>query len=39
MGLHNRKAVKVVGEVILDGEELVGASDNEIRAVRGRRWP
>ena len=28
MGLHNRKAVKVVGEVRLDGQELVHASDN-----------
>ena len=37
MGLHNRKAVKVVGEVRLDGQELVHASDSELRAVRGKK--
>ena len=37
MGLHNRKAVKVVGEVILDGQELVNSSDQELRAVRGKK--
>ncbi len=37
MGLHNRKAVKMVGEVTLDGQELVNASDQELRAVRGKK--
>jgi peptide/nickel transport system ATP-binding protein len=37
MGLHNRKAVKIVGEVYLDGKELITASDKELRAVRGTK--
>ncbi len=37
MGLHNRKTVDVVGEVVLDGEELVNASDDDLRAVRGQK--
>jgi peptide/nickel transport system ATP-binding protein len=37
MGLLNRKAVKVEGEVYLDGVELITASDKDIRAVRGKK--
>jgi peptide/nickel transport system ATP-binding protein len=37
MGLHNRKAVKIGGEIILDGQELVTASDDVLRHVRGTK--
>ncbi len=37
MGLHNRKAVKISGEVYLEGKELITASDKDIRAVRGQK--
>jgi peptide/nickel transport system ATP-binding protein len=37
MGLINRKAAQIVGEVYLDGKELVTASDKEIREVRGKK--
>ncbi len=37
MGLHNRKAVKVVGEVYLDGQELITSTDKDLRAVRGQK--
>ena len=35
MGLVNRKSATVTGEVWLDGEELVGMSDNGVRKLRG----
>ena len=37
MGLLNRKSAKVTGEVWLDGEELLGMSDNGVRKLRGRK--
>ncbi len=37
MGLHNRKAVKISGEVSLDGQDLITASDPEVRDVRGKK--
>ena len=37
MGLINRKSAKVSGEVWLDGEELIGMSDNGVRKLRGNK--
>ena len=37
MGLLNRKSAKVSGEVWLDGDELLGMSDNGVRKLRGRK--
>jgi peptide/nickel transport system ATP-binding protein len=37
LGLHRRGSAKVTGEVWLDGEELIGASPETVRALRGRR--
>ena len=37
MGLLNRKSAKVSGEIWLDGEELLGMSDNGVRKLRGRK--
>ncbi|SEG66556.1 peptide/nickel transport system ATP-binding protein [Thermomonospora echinospora] len=37
LGLHNRRNAKVSGEIWLDGQELVGASPEEVRRLRGRR--
>jgi peptide/nickel transport system ATP-binding protein len=37
MGLLNRKSAKVTGEVWLDGEEMVGMSDNGVRKLRGSK--
>jgi peptide/nickel transport system ATP-binding protein len=37
MGLINRKSAKVTGEIWLDGEELLGMSDNGVRKLRGRK--
>jgi peptide/nickel transport system ATP-binding protein len=37
MGLIDRKSAKVTGEVWLDGEELLGMSDNGVRKLRGRK--
>jgi len=37
MGLLNRKSAKVSGEVWLDGEDLLGMSDNGVRKLRGRK--
>ncbi|MBI1376735.1 MAG: ATP-binding cassette domain-containing protein [Frankiales bacterium] len=37
MGLHNRKTAKVTGQVLLDGQDLVAATDEEVRALRGQK--
>ena len=37
MGLINRKSASVSGEVRLDGEELVGATSEQVRSLRGKR--
>jgi peptide/nickel transport system ATP-binding protein len=37
MGLVNRKAATVTGEAYFDGLDLVSATDDEIRALRGQR--
>ncbi|MDX6429516.1 MAG: peptide/nickel transport system ATP-binding protein [Streptosporangiaceae bacterium] len=36
LGLHNRKNANVSGEIWLDGQELVGASEHQVRRLRGR---
>ena len=35
MGLHDRKHTRITGSILLDGKELVGASESEMRRVRG----
>src|SRR6476646_912731 len=35
MGLINRKAAKVTGEIWLDGQELVAMPDEDVQALRG----
>src|SRR3954453_12417374 len=37
LGLHRRGSARVSGEVWLDGEELVGASPERVRELRGQR--
>jgi peptide/nickel transport system ATP-binding protein len=37
LGLHNRKNAKVSGEIWLDGQELVGASPDQVRRARGKK--
>jgi peptide/nickel transport system ATP-binding protein len=37
MGLHNRRKVKLSGEIWLDGEELVTASPEQVRLLRGQK--
>jgi peptide/nickel transport system ATP-binding protein len=37
MGLHNRKTAMVSGQVRLDGQELISAPSEEVRALRGKR--
>jgi peptide/nickel transport system ATP-binding protein len=37
MGLHNRKTAKISGEVRLDGEELIAATPEQVRSLRGKR--
>ncbi|TYK45285.1 ABC transporter ATP-binding protein [Actinomadura decatromicini] len=36
LGLHNKRNADVSGEIWLNGKELVGASQNEVRRLRGR---
>jgi peptide/nickel transport system ATP-binding protein len=36
MGLHKRGAAKISGEVLLDGDDLVGASPEDVRKLRGK---
>jgi peptide/nickel transport system ATP-binding protein len=37
MGLYNRKNSKISGEIWLDGQEIVGASAEQVRRMRGRK--
>jgi peptide/nickel transport system ATP-binding protein len=37
LGLHNPKSSTVEGEIILDGQELVGASEKEMEKLRGNK--
>ncbi|GGK43817.1 dipeptide/oligopeptide/nickel ABC transporter ATP-binding protein [Pilimelia terevasa] len=37
LGLHNRRNARVSGEIWLDGKELVSASADEVRALRGQK--
>jgi peptide/nickel transport system ATP-binding protein len=37
MGLHNRAAAKISGEIWLDDQELVGAEPDAVRRLRGKR--
>jgi peptide/nickel transport system ATP-binding protein len=37
MGLHNRKAAEISGEIWLDGQELVGAKPEDVRQLRGEK--
>jgi peptide/nickel transport system ATP-binding protein len=37
LGLHNRRNAQVSGEIWLDGEEIVGADPDEVRAMRGKK--
>jgi len=37
MGLHNRKAADVSGQVWVGDTEVVGSTDDEVRALRGKR--
>ncbi len=37
MGLHKNTRAKITGEIWLDGEELVKASDERVRALRGKK--
>jgi peptide/nickel transport system ATP-binding protein len=36
LGLHNRQNAQVSGEIWLNGQELVGASQDKVRRLRGR---
>jgi peptide/nickel transport system ATP-binding protein len=36
LGLHNRRNAKVSGEIWLDGQELIGASPEKVRRLRGQ---
>jgi peptide/nickel transport system ATP-binding protein len=37
LGLHNRQNAQVSGEIWLDGQELVGASPEAVRRLRGKK--
>ncbi|WP_436499964.1 ABC transporter ATP-binding protein [Actinokineospora sp. HUAS TT18] len=37
MGLHKKGTARITGEVLLDGEDLVGASEERVRSLRGKR--
>ena len=37
MGLLNRKSAKVTGEVWIDGQEMIGLSDRDVRKLRGSK--
>jgi peptide/nickel transport system ATP-binding protein len=37
LGLHNKRNASVSGEIWLDGEELVGASPDAVRRLRGKK--
>jgi peptide/nickel transport system ATP-binding protein len=37
LGLHNKRNAKVSGQIWLDGQELVGASPESVRKLRGKK--
>ncbi|RJL36017.1 ABC transporter ATP-binding protein [Bailinhaonella thermotolerans] len=37
LGLHNRRTARISGEIWLDGEELVAAPPERVRALRGKK--
>ncbi len=37
MGLHNRKTTTISGEVVLDGDDLISLSDDDVRRLRGEK--
>jgi peptide/nickel transport system ATP-binding protein len=37
LGLHNRRNARMSGEIWLDGQELVGASSEAVRQLRGKK--
>jgi len=37
LGLHNRRNARMSGEIWLDGQELVGASPEAVRQLRGKK--
>ncbi|GAA3025190.1 ABC transporter ATP-binding protein [Actinokineospora globicatena] len=37
MGLHKRGTAKITGEILLDGQNLVGMSPERVRLLRGKR--
>ncbi|MEV0961778.1 MULTISPECIES: ABC transporter ATP-binding protein [unclassified Streptomyces] len=37
LGLHNRKTTRIDGEIVLDGQELTGASERELEKIRGNK--
>jgi peptide/nickel transport system ATP-binding protein len=37
MGLHNRKTATITGQVVLDGDDLVSLSDDDVRRLRGEK--
>src|SRR4029453_13525906 len=37
MGLHKKGSAKISGEILLDGKDLVSASGEEVRKMRGKR--
>ncbi|MFJ8001473.1 ABC transporter ATP-binding protein [Streptomyces sp. NPDC096310] len=37
MGLHNSERARISGEIWLDGEELIGAGPERVRALRGHK--
>ncbi len=37
MGLHERRAAQLSGEIWLDGEELLGATPEQVRKLRGKK--
>jgi peptide/nickel transport system ATP-binding protein len=37
LGLHNPRATEISGEIVLDGQELVGARERTLEALRGNK--
>ncbi len=37
MGLHNRATARISGEILVDGRDLVAASPEDVRRLRGKR--
>ena len=38
LGLHKGTRAVITGEIRLEGKELIGANDEEVRALRGDGW-